>query len=65
MKPKPRESEAHQRNNLAPNPTVLLQPAILMLRHLDETAAAGKAQTVLETAYAERKTFTRGVGGSA
>ncbi len=34
------------------NPTALLQSAILMLRHLDETAAADKAQKALETVYA-------------
>jgi isocitrate dehydrogenase (NAD+) len=47
------------------NPTALLQSAILMLRHLDETAAADKAQKALETVYSERKTLTRDVGGSA
>jgi len=47
------------------NPTALLQSAILMLRHLDETAAADKAQKALETVYAERRTLTRDVGGTA
>jgi isocitrate dehydrogenase (NAD+) len=47
------------------NPTALLQSAILMLRYLDETAAADKAQKALETVYAERKTLTRDVGGAA
>ena len=47
------------------NPTALLQSAILMLRHLDEEAAADKAQKALETVYAERKTLTRDVGGTA
>jgi isocitrate dehydrogenase (NAD+) len=47
------------------NPTALLQSAILMLRHLDEEAAANKAQKALETVYAERKTLTRDVGGTA
>jgi isocitrate dehydrogenase (NAD+) len=47
------------------NPTALLQSAILMLRHLEETAAADKAQKALETVYSERKTLTRDVGGSA
>jgi isocitrate/isopropylmalate dehydrogenase len=36
-----------------------------MLRHLDEMAAADKVQKALETVYAERKTLTRDVGGSA
>ncbi|MGA2339519.1 MAG: isocitrate/isopropylmalate family dehydrogenase, partial [Terracidiphilus sp.] len=47
------------------NPTALLQSAILMLRHVDETAAADKAQKALETVYSERKTLTRDVGGTA
>ena len=47
------------------NPTALLQSAILMLRHLDEEAAADKAHRALETVYAERKTLTRDVGGTA
>jgi len=47
------------------NPTALLQSAILMLRHLDETAAADKAQKALEAVYSERKTLTRDVGGTA
>jgi isocitrate dehydrogenase (NAD+) len=47
------------------NPTALLQSAILMLRHLDEAAAADKAQKALETVYLERETLTRDVGGSA
>jgi isocitrate dehydrogenase (NAD+) len=37
------------------NPTALLQSAILMLRHLDETAAADKAQKALETVYASAR----------
>jgi isocitrate dehydrogenase (NAD+) len=47
------------------NPTALLQSAILMLRYLDETAAADKAQKALETVYGARKTLTRDVGGTA
>ena len=47
------------------NPTALLQSAILMLRHLDETAAADKVQKALEAVYAAHKTLTRDVGGSA
>ncbi len=47
------------------NPTALLQSAVLMLRHLDEEAAADKVQKALETVYAERKTLTRDVGGTA
>ena len=37
----------------------------MMLRHLDETAAADKAQKALETVYGERRSLTRDVGGTA
>jgi isocitrate dehydrogenase (NAD+) len=47
------------------NPTALLQSAVLMLRHLDEPAAADKVQKALETVYTERKNLTRDVGGTA
>ncbi len=47
------------------NPTALLQSAILMLRHIDEDAIAGRIQQALETVYAEGKTLTRDVGGQA
>ena len=47
------------------NPTALLQSAVLMLRHIDEVAAADKIQTAIETVYADGKTLTRDVGGSA
>jgi len=47
------------------NPTALLQSAILMLRHVDETEAADKVQKALETVYSERRVLTRDVGGSA
>ncbi len=47
------------------NPTALLQSAVLMLRHLDEDAIADRIQQALETVYAESKTLTRDVGGSA
>ena len=47
------------------NPTALLQSAILMLRHLNEEAAADRAQKALETVYADRKALTRDVGGTA
>jgi isocitrate dehydrogenase (NAD+) len=47
------------------NPTALLQSAVLMLRHIDEPAAADKVQQAIETVYAERKTLTRDVGGTA
>ena len=47
------------------NPTALLQSSILMLRHIDEMAAADRLQKALETVYAEGKTLTRDVGGTA
>ncbi len=47
------------------NPTALLQSAVLMLRHLDETAAADAIQAALEHVYAEGKALTRDVGGSS
>jgi len=47
------------------NPTALLQSAILMLRHIDEAAAADRLQTALEKTYSTRKSLTRDVGGTA
>ena len=47
------------------NPTALLQSAVLMLHHIDETEAANKVQAAIEKVYAEGKTLTRDVGGNA
>ena len=47
------------------NPTALLQSAVLMLHHLDETAAANLIQSALEKVYAEGKSLTRDVGGTS
>jgi isocitrate dehydrogenase (NAD+) len=47
------------------NPTALLQSAVLMLRHLDESAAADRVHKAMEAVYTERKTLTRDVGGTA
>ena len=47
------------------NPTALLQSAVLMLRHIDEPAAADKIQAALEQVYGARQTLTRDVGGSS
>ncbi len=47
------------------NPTALLQSAVLMLRHIDEDTIADRIQRALEQVYAEGKTLTRDVGGSA
>ena len=46
------------------NPTALLQSAVLMLRHLDEMAAAD-SEKAIEQVYTERKSLTRDVGGTA
>ena len=50
--------------NLA-NPTALVRSALLMLDYLGETQAAARIQKALETVYAENKTLTRDVGGTA
>jgi isocitrate dehydrogenase (NAD+) len=47
------------------NPTALLQSAVLMLHHIDETDAANKVQAAIEKVYAEGKTLTRDVGGNS
>jgi isocitrate dehydrogenase (NAD+) len=47
------------------NPTALLQSAILMLRHIDERAAADKIETAMLKIYTEGKVRTRDVGGTA
>jgi isocitrate dehydrogenase (NAD+) len=47
------------------NPTALLQSAILMLRHIDESETADRVQAALERVYTERKTLTRDVHGTA
>jgi isocitrate dehydrogenase (NAD+) len=47
------------------NPTALLQSAVLMLHHIDESAAAERIQKAIGRVYAEGKTLTRDVGGTA
>src|ERR1700743_65362 len=47
------------------NPTALLQSAILMLRHIDESTAADRVQAAMERVYVEKKTLTRDVHGTA
>src|SRR5438309_11997568 len=47
------------------NPTALLQSAILMLRHIDERAAADKIETAMLKVFAEGKVRTRDIGGAA
>jgi isocitrate dehydrogenase (NAD+) len=47
------------------NPTALLMSAILMLRHIEEMAAATKVESALHKVYREGKHLTRDVGGTA
>lgn len=47
------------------NPTALMQSAALMLNHLGESAAAKRLQAAIELVYAEGKSLTADVGGSA
>lgn len=50
--------------NLA-NPTALLQSAVLMLHHINESETAERIQTALEQVYREGKTLTKDVGGTS
>jgi len=47
------------------NPTALLQSGILMLRHLDERAAAEKIEKAMLAVFAGGKVRTRDIGGTA
>jgi isocitrate dehydrogenase (NAD+) len=47
------------------NPTAVLQSAVLMLHHINETETANNIQSAIEKVYAEGKTLTRDVGGTA
>jgi isocitrate dehydrogenase (NAD+) len=47
------------------NPTALLQSGILMLRHLDERAAAEKIENAMLAVFAEGNVRTRDIGGTA
>src|SRR5437870_8650204 len=47
------------------NPTALLQSAILMLRHIEERAAADKIENAMRKVFEEGKVRTRDIGGSA
>ena len=47
------------------NPTALLQSAILMLRHINERAAASKIETALLNVFEEGIVRTRDVGGAS
>ena len=47
------------------NPTALLQSGILMLRHINERAAAEKIEKAMLAVFAEGKVRTRDIGGTA
>jgi isocitrate dehydrogenase (NAD+) len=47
------------------NPTALLQSAILMLRHIDERAAADKIEGAMLKVFAEGQVRTRDIGGTS
>ena len=47
------------------NPTAMLQSAVLMLRHINETDAANKIHGALERVYRAKQHLTRDVGGTA
>jgi isocitrate dehydrogenase (NAD+) len=47
------------------NPTALLLSAILMLRHIDEDAAADRVMSALTRALSTKETRTRDLGGEA
>src|SRR5271156_1719138 len=47
------------------NPTALLMSSIMMLRHIDEMAAAKRIEGALHLVYREGKVLTRDVGGTA
>jgi isocitrate dehydrogenase (NAD+) len=47
------------------NPTALLQSGILMLRHIDERAAAEKIEKAMLAVFMEGKVRTRDIGGTA
>ncbi|MEO8028770.1 MAG: isocitrate dehydrogenase (NAD(+)) [Bryobacteraceae bacterium] len=47
------------------NPTALMQSAVMMLTHLGELEASKKLQAAIHKVYAEGKTLTGDVGGTA
>ena len=47
------------------NPTALLQSAVLMLRHIEETDAADRLHSAIEKVYESKQSLTRDVGGTA
>jgi isocitrate dehydrogenase (NAD+) len=47
------------------NPTAILMSGIMMLRHIGENEAADRAQKAMLAVFAEGKTLTRDLGGTA
>src|SRR6201985_3378099 len=47
------------------NPTALLQSAVLMLHHINESATAERVQAGIEQVYGEGKVLTKDVGGAS
>ncbi len=47
------------------NPTAILMSALLMLRHLGEHAAADRAEKAMLVVFADGKTLTKDLGGTA
>ena len=47
------------------NPTAVLMSGIMMLRHIGEHDAAGRAESAMLAVFAEGKTLTRDLGGTA
>jgi isocitrate dehydrogenase (NAD+) len=47
------------------NPTAMMQSAVLMLRHLGESEAAGRLQHAIEAVYGAGKFLTQDAGGKA
>ncbi len=47
------------------NPTAILMSAIMMLRHIDEHAAADRAEKAMLETFAEGKHLTKDLGGTA
>jgi len=47
------------------NPTALMQSAVLMLHHINESATAERVHAGIEQVYREGKTLTRDVGGTS
>jgi isocitrate dehydrogenase (NAD+) len=47
------------------NPTALMQSAVLLLNHIGEKAAAERLNNAIHDVYADGRSLTRDVGGSA